>query len=164
MPFGELMEQHRIGLTLVAVSRERLVTATITGVIRHFSKRLVLVETVGPTGRLDGFSLVRRDDLTRIDAGTAPLQRALRTLGVVARNHPIARELDLLDWRTAIDSGRRVSPTLRLLREGVGDPVILDARSVQVTKHLVIGREPGSDDEGELALALDHLTRLDLVD
>ena len=164
MPFGELMEQHRIGLSLVAAHRERLVSSVICGTIRHFSKRLILIETVGPAGRLDGFTLIRREDLTRVDVGTTPLRQALKLVGTVARNHPIARELDLLDWRTALDSARRVSPTLRLLREGIGDPITLDARSIQVTKHLVIGREPGSDDEGELALALDQLTRLDLVD
>lgn len=163
MPFGELIEQHRVALTPVAVHRERIASGVVAGVIRQFSKRLVLIEALR-ADRLDGFVLIRREDITRVDAGTESLRRSSQALGAVPRLHPIAREVDLLDWRTAITSAQRVGPALRLLREGTGDPITLDARSIQVTKHLVIGREPGPDAEGELAFALDHLTRLELVE
>jgi len=165
MPFGELLEQHRIGLTIVAIHRERLTSARVAGVVRHFSKRLVLVEVIGPTGSGEGFSLIRRDDVTRIDWNTAGLRRSLQALCVVAKTHPIARELDLLDWRTAIASAQRVAPSLRLHRDGLGDPITLASRSIRLAKHLLSGErpDPAVADEGEIALAFDHLTRVDLA-
>ena len=164
MPFGELIEQHRVALTLVTIHRERLTSTQVSGVIRQFSKRLVLVEVVGLAGKAAGSTVLRREDSTRIDRDTAVLRRTLQAGGAVARNHPIARELDLVDWRTLLTSAQVITPTLRLHSEGVGDPFDLASRSIQLTKHLVIGQrpDPEADEEGEFALALDHLTRLAL--
>ena len=165
MPFGELIEQHRISLNLVSLHRERLAPGTMTGVIRQFSKRLILVEVLGEGARAAGFSLIRREDLTRVDRDTEPLQKILRAIGSVARNHPMTRELDLVEWRSAIASAQKVASSLRLHREGVGDPIVLACPTIQLTKHLVIGErpDPGGEEAGELALALDHLTRIDIV-
>ena len=165
MPFGELIEQHRVGLTLVTLHRERIAPGTISGIVRHFSKRLILLEVVNDAGRGDGFTLIRREDLTRIDRDTEALRRILRAAGSIARNHPVARELDLLDWSRAITSAQRVADNLRLHREGVGDPIVLASRSIQLGKHVVSGERPDSTpaDEGEVALAIDHLTRIDFA-
>ncbi len=165
MPFGELLKQHRIGVTLVAFHRERLTSTRTSGVIRQFSKRLILVELFGEARHETGFTLIRRDDLTRLDANTATLRRSLPKSGSVARSHPITREIDLTEWRTAIASAQVVASSLALHREGVGDPITLAAPSIKLFKHLVIGNRPESDlaEDGEFALALDHITRIDLV-
>ena len=163
MPFGELLEQHRIALTGVTLHRERLTSTRVMGVVRHFSKRLVLVELIDQAGPGEAFALIRRDDLTRVDWNTTELRRALMTFGTVARTHPIARELDLLDWRTVIASAQRVASRLRLHREGIGDPMDLAPRSIKLAKHLLTGErpDPSGADDGEFALAFDHLTRID---
>ena len=165
MPFGELLEQHRIHLELVTIHRERLTSVQVSGVIRQFSKRLVLVELVGETARDKGFSLIRREDLSRIDRNTERLRQALKMFGAVARTHPIAREIDLNEWRTAITSAQTIAPSLTLHREGIGDPITFSAKSIRLLKHLVVGERPDPTvaDEGEFAVALDHLSRIDLA-
>ncbi len=162
MPFGELLEQHRIGTTLVTLYRERLTSQRVSGVVRQFSKRLILVELLGDTA---GISLIRREDLTRIDTETELLRRTLQKLGSVARSHPISREIDLSEWRSAIASAQIVAASLILHRDGLGDPITLETRSIKLLKHLVVGSrpDPQPSDEGTIALALDHLSRLDLV-
>lgn len=162
MPFGELLEQHRVGLTLVTLHRERLTSARVSGVIRQFSKRLILIEVLGDS---TGISLIRREDLTRIDTGTAALRRTLHARGSIARSHPITREVDLTEWRSAIASAQVIAPSMVLHRDGIGDPVTLASRSIQLLKHLVVGAhpDPTASEEGEIALAFEHLTRLDLA-
>lgn len=164
MPFGELLEQHRIGLALVAIHRERLATGQVTGVVRQFSKRLVLIEGFAPAGQpLVGFTLLRREDVTRIDQETHGLRQILRAVGTIPRSHPIAREVDLAEWRTALESLGRVTGAITLQREGVGDPLTLDPKSLKFLKHLVLGQHPDpvAAEEGEFALALDQITRVD---
>ncbi len=165
MPFGELLEQHRIHLELVTIHRERLTSFQVSGVVRQFSKRLVLVELVAETGPSQGFSLIRREDLTRIDRNTERLRQALKKFGAVARTHPIAREIDLSEWRSAIASAQAIAPCLTLHREGIGDPITFSAKSIQLLKHLIVGEQPNPTvaDEGEFALALDHLSRIDIA-
>ncbi len=166
MPFGELLEQHRVHLDLVTIHRERLTSSQVSGVVRQFSKQLVLLEVVGETGLAGGFALIRREDVTRIDRNTERLRQSLKRLGIVPKNHPIARELDLNEWRSAITSAQTIAPSLRLHREGVGDPMILASGTIKLLKHLVIGEhpDPSVSDEGEFALLLlDHLTRVDLT-
>lgn len=165
MPFGEFIEQHRVAVTPLAIHRERLAGPPILGVVRAFSKRLVLIEGIGAAGRAGGFILIRRGDITRIDRGTESLRLRLKAAGPVAKSHPIAREIDLAEWRNALASAQRVSPALLLHREGTGEPLLFASRSIALTKHLVYGErpEPGPDDEGEVAVDLDHLTRLDFA-
>lgn len=165
MPFGELLEQHRVGVTLTTLHRERLAAAPVSGVVRLFSKRLILVELFGSGGRGEGFTLIRREDLTRLDTQTQDLRRIVQAGGAVARSHPIAREVDPTEWRTAITSAQVVAPSLQLHREGVGAAVTLSSRSIKLLKHLVVGErpDPHAADEGELAIALDHLTRIDFA-
>ena len=167
MPFGELLEQHRIGQALVTIHRERLSSVLVTGVVRQFSKRFVLVENLAVPGTQPpaGFTLIRREDLTRIDQETETLRRLGHAVGSIARSHPIAREVDLVEWRTALESLRHVTPAVLVHREGVGDPLLLATPELRFLKHLVLGRrpDPGAADEGEFALILDHLTRIDFA-
>lgn len=165
MPFGELLEQQRVAAGLVTLHRERLTSTRTTGVVRVFSKRLVLVEAFADDGRPAGFTLLRREDITRLDRGTEPLRRLLQATGPVGRAHPIAREVNPNDWPSALTSAQAVSPVLRLHREGIGDPIALASPSIKLLKHLVVGSPPDVDEpaEAEVALALDHLTRLDFA-
>jgi hypothetical protein len=165
MPFGELLERFRVERTLVELRRDGLVTAPVTGLVLGFSKRLVLAQVADEDGRPDGYAVLRRGDLTRVDWDTPPLRRLALASGALARSDPVTREIQLADWRTAIESAALAAPLLTFRREDTGEKTTSRSSGVQLLKHLMVGEwvSNGGIEEGRFALPIETLTRLDFA-
>lgn len=149
---------------LVDLRRDGMDVSDIRGFILAASESLLLVAVAGETVRMDGFSVLSRDDVTFLRWDTSRLN-AWRGVLVrdAAEDARVAAAVCLDDWSAAFTSARAVAPLVSLLRERLDTSRCFVTRDFTLTDGWLIGEHITSEGarDGQFALRLHDLTRID---
>jgi hypothetical protein len=151
--------------TLVRVHRTSLEEGHATGRIVGCSRKLLALSVVGDGVRPDGFYVLRRADISAIDAPDPYADFVIKALRLRGQALPKLPRLDLTSWRSLLTGAARRFPLITLHPEVtkpdscyIGLPVRMTSRAVTLVTVGPDGHWDGRD--ALFTLAWSEVTRV----
>ena len=163
MPFSDLMRELKQQKTLVDIRRDELDVSDIRGHILDVTGCLVLIGVVADDIRLDGYSVISRDEVSFLRWGTDVLRGWQDVLNGRGGDDETASAVDITDWWRAIGTIRDHTPLLTFHRERFDPRTCYISDEFEVTPISIVGRQITTDGmrNGSFAIKMGDLTRID---
>lgn len=148
---------------LVDIYRDDLDSESLTGIITDFSDDFLLLSVFTDEGMAGGFSIVFREDITRVRWGSNALD-AMKALICFHQSQALSPSIPLSGLNDILASVQSQFGYINVHAERMHDGVCFIGEIEEMDEHTLLLHEYGvmaNRDQAHLLLAMDQITRID---